>query len=128
MNKLKKYYLRTVLLNLVFILLIPLLLTITVGESMIALFIYVIAYSILESILDANTYDNITISMSKIFIILITNFLFNILLLIGVSIIISYLLSAGLVPTFVVIVLWMLLLSTVELEIDKKLAEAEVVI
>ena len=118
----KNDYWRTVSLNLLFILLVPILLTFLIKESMILFLVYLLGYSAFESVLDAAHNDSINMSNIKLAKAFGITVAFNLLLLYGVSVIVEFFLfSGGLIVVFFLIVIWLLALSKVEVAIDNKL-------
>jgi len=115
-------YGRTVALNLLFVILLPVLLSYFVNNSMIWFTVYLLLYSFIESSMDIFHYDNIDISLINYIKVYALTVIFNFILLFGISLILEYFLfNAGLIIVFILSLLWILILSKVELWLDKKL-------
>lgn len=114
-------YLRTVILNLLFLLIIPLVYSFMVNDSVIAVFLYVVVYSVIEHQLDIRFYKGTYGNKSRVIDLCITA-VFNAVLLFGASLILSCLLfRISLILIIIFILVYILLLSKFELFVDARL-------
>jgi len=112
-------YFRTARLNFLFVLLIPLLLAFFIIDSMSAFMLYLFMFSIIEHYFDARYYYK-TFSAGKFAV----TVCFNFLIIQGLSLLIEYLLfNAGLLIVIALTVAWVLLVSWLEIMMDRKLNE-----
>lgn len=111
-------YVRTVGLNLLFVLLLPIILS-AISGSVIVFLIYAAVYSLVEHSIDLIEYKKSPLDIG------IKGYLstvaFNILLLYGVSFVVQVtLIKAGIVATLITAVAWIMMLSVVELAIENR--------
>ena len=115
----KNDFMRTTLLNFLFVLILPVLLSFIAHTSIIVLIMYILAYSLVEAGLDFRYYNKSSLleeSLIKLYLITIA---FNFAIIFGVALIIEYFLfTVGIFTTLILCSLWILSMSSIECHID----------